>query len=102
MTFDIEGDALWTAQPCEKLFHFAGRRNPIDRIETRRRGAVHIKIIIETERQMIGGDTRLEGREHKNLFARADFENASAAVADIQIAFLVERNARSDAHSFRK
>ena len=49
---------------------------------------------------MIGRERRLQRGKNKNLAARADFENRAAAVADIEIFRVVERNPRRDAHSF--
>src|SRR5215510_14200586 len=51
---------------------------------------------------MVCGDTRFERREDKNLLAGADFENASTAVADIQIAVMIEGDSRRNTHAFRE
>src|SRR5579872_4971809 len=52
------------------------------------------------KRQMIRGDRRLQCCKHKNFAARADLENRTAAIADVQIPSTVERDPRRDAHPF--
>src|SRR5690242_18778562 len=62
-SLDIEGKTLGTAEPGEKAIHGATGRNAIDRIEARCGRSCDIKIVIEAEREMIGGDAGLERRE---------------------------------------
>src|SRR5215472_1252479 len=52
------------------------------------------------KRQMVRGDGWLERGKNKNFALRANFENRSAAVSNVQIARAIKGNARSDAHSF--
>ena len=98
--FDVECQSLRTAQTCEESSDFAARRNPIDRIKARCRWSGDIKVVIETECQMVRRDARFERRENENLPARADLENAAASIADVQIAVTIERDAGGDAHAF--
>src|SRR6185503_6028818 len=93
---------LRPSEPREKPVDFAVRRNAINGIEAGRGRPGHVQIIVETESEMIGGDARLERRENKNLFARADFENAAASIAHVKIAVAIERNTGRDAHTFRE
>ena len=47
--------------------------------------AGHVQVAARMKRQVIRRDRRLHRGEHKNFAARADFENRSAAVADVKI-----------------
>src|SRR6267154_860636 len=51
------------------------------------------------KRQVIRGQGRLERCEDKNLAARTDLEYRAAAIPDVQIFRMVERDARRDAHT---
>src|SRR5437879_6169190 len=62
--------------------------------------ARHVEIAARMKCQVVCRDGRLHSREHKNLAARADLENRSAAVSDVKIAGLVKRNARCNPHPF--
>jgi hypothetical protein len=50
--------------------------------------------------QVIGGHGRFECGENKNFAVRTDFEYCTAAIANVEAAGLVERQAGSDAHAF--
>src|SRR5256885_15918917 len=52
------------------------------------------------KRQVVRGDGRLQRCKNKNLAAWADLENRAAAVANVQIVVVIERDACSDAHAF--
>src|SRR5260370_12793246 len=52
------------------------------------------------KRQMVRGERWLQRSKHKNLAARADFENRTAAVADVEIFRVIERDPGGDAHAF--
>src|SRR5262249_22801540 len=71
----------------------------IYRIETRRRGTGHVKIAARPERHMVRGDRRFERSENEDLSCRADLENRAAAVADVEVALLVECQAGGDSHA---
>ncbi len=96
----IEREALRAAQAAEKYADFAGGRNSVDAIEARSGGAGDEKFAGGTECQMIGRERRLERGEDENFAVRADLENRAAAIADVEIAAFVERDARGDAHAF--
>ena len=49
---------------------------------------------------MIRGERRLERGEDKNFAVGADFENRAAAIAHVEAAGFVEREAGGDAHAF--
>src|SRR5947209_1809387 len=49
---------------------------------------------------MISGDTRLQGGEHEDLAVRSNAPNGAAAVADIQIALVIESDSGGYAHPF--
>src|SRR5262249_41014433 len=87
------------AKPAIKSLHVPIARNAMQRIETRRRRTRHVQIIVRTERQMIRCNRRLERGEHVNLTLAADLENRSAAIADVEISFLVEHDSRRAAHA---
>src|SRR5262245_26950960 len=99
VALDIKGDPLWTSEAREKPIYFAARRDAINRIEARRCRASDVQIIVETKRQMVGRDTRLQRRKDKDFFAWADFENAPAAVPNVEISIVVECDTGRDAHS---
>src|SRR5580693_6441241 len=95
----VEGQALRTAESAEKRADFAGGIDAIDLIEARSRGAGNVQVTRSAERQVIGGHGRLERRKNKNFAVRTDFENRAAAIAHVEAAGLVEREARGDAHA---
>src|SRR6516162_1767374 len=101
MSFDIKGNTLRPADPRKEPLDVPVRRDAIDRIEARSCRAGNVKIVVKTKREMVRRDARLERCEHKDLAARIDFENASASVADIEIALMIEGDAGRDSHSFR-
>src|SRR5438552_18941000 len=101
MAVNIESDALRPAETREEPVHFAAWGNAVNGIEARCRWTVDVKIIVEAERQMVGRDTRLECRKYEDFFFGIDLEDASATVADVEVAIAIERNAGGNTHPFR-
>src|SRR6267154_3696894 len=52
------------------------------------------------KRQVIRGERRLQRGENEDLPAWANLKNGPAAIPDVQIFRMVERDARCDAHAF--
>ena len=50
--------------------------------------------------QVIGRHGWFERGKHKNLALRANLENRSAAIADIQVSDAIESDARGNTHTF--
>src|SRR5262249_4943050 len=98
----IEGEALRTSQPAIENLHLALMRNAVHRIETRCGGSGNVEIAARSEGQMISRNRRLERGEYEDLAVGADFKDGSAAIAHVQVLFLVERQASGDAHAFHE
>ena len=96
----IERHALRPAQAAIEDFHLAVVGNAVDAIEARGGGAGDVEVAVRTERQMVGGDGRLERGEDEDLAVGADLENGAAAVADVEVVLAVEGDAGGDAHAF--
>ena len=63
-------------------------------------GAGDVEVAVGAERQVVGGDGRLERGEDENLAVGADLEDRAAAVADIEILLAVESNSGGNPHAF--
>src|SRR6266446_4610608 len=96
----VKSQSLRTAESAEENTDVAALRDAMHAVKTGCGRARHVQIAARMKCQVVCRDRRLHGREHKNLAARADFENRAAAVSDEKIAGLIECNARRDAHSF--
>src|SRR5713101_2898265 len=96
----IESQALRTAEAAEKCAEVAGGRNFVNAIETGSGWAGDVEISRGAEGKMIGGEGRFERGENENFTVGADFENCAAAIADVEIARIVERESGGDAHAF--
>jgi hypothetical protein len=79
----VEGKSLRASQPAEKCSHVAALRNSVHAIKTRSGWTCRVKLAARMKRQVVCRDGRLKRRKHKNFPARTDFENCSAAIADI-------------------
>src|SRR6202453_1355096 len=96
----IERKTLRAAETAKKCADFAGGINAIDRVETGSSRPGDEKFAGRAERQMIRGEGRLDGGEDENFAVGSDFENRAAAIADVEAAAFVERQAGGDAHAF--
>src|SRR6202522_117842 len=95
----IERKTLRAAETAKKCADFAGGIYAIDGVETGSSRPGDEKFAGRAERQVIRGEGRLDGGEDENFAVRSDFENRAAAIADVEAAALVERQAGSDAHA---
>ena len=82
----VEGQALRPAEAAIEEAHFALAVDAADAVEARSGRAGDEEFARGAERQMIGGDGRLERGEDENFAVGADLENGAAAVADEKIA----------------
>src|SRR5665213_1637319 len=60
----------------------------------------HEEFAIWAERQVIGGNGRLNRCEYEDLAVGINFENCAAAIADKKIALRVKCETCGDAHAF--
>src|SRR4029077_7260667 len=95
----IKRQALWTPQPTIKHGNIAALRDAVHAIVTRSSRPGDVEVAARMKRQMIRGERRLQRGKHKNLAARADFENRAAAIADVKIFRVIKRNPGGDAHA---
>ena len=96
----VKGQSLRPAQAAVEKADFALMIDAHDAVVARGGGAGDVEFARRAERQMIGGDGRLERGEDKNLAVRADLENRAAAIADEEVALGIEGEAGGDAHAF--
>src|SRR5579859_937901 len=96
----VKRQTLWTAKAAIKRADFAALCDAVDAIVARGRRAGDIEIAIRMKREMIRGERRFDRCKNENFPACADFENRSAAVADVQIIGAIKCDARGDAHAF--
>src|SRR4029077_8458279 len=96
----IEGEALWASEAAEENVYIAAGSDFVDAVEARRRGAGDVQIAGGTEREMICGERRLKRGEDENFAVRANLENRAAAIAYVEAAGFVKREAGGDAHAF--
>src|SRR5208282_6006752 len=94
----IKSQALRTSQTAVEHRHGSVGVDFIDAVEAGSAGAGDEHIAMETEGDVIGGNARLQRREHKNLPVASDLENGSAAVADVEILCRIEGNPGRDPH----
>src|ERR1700737_4462181 len=80
---DIKRQALRTSEAAVEHRHGSVRVDFVDAVEARSAGAGDEHIAVGTEGDVIGGDTWLQRRKHKNLPVRSNLENSSAAVAAV-------------------
>src|SRR5712664_3646889 len=90
----VKSQSLRTAESPEENADVATLRDAMHAVKTGSGRSRHVEIAARMKCQVVCRDGRLHSREHKNLAARADLENRSAAVSDVKIAGLVKRNAR--------
>src|ERR1700683_5593357 len=95
----IERKTLRASETAKKCADFAGGINAIDGVETGSSRPGDEKFAGRAERQVIRGEGRLDCSEDENFAGGSDFENRAAAIADVEAAALVERQAGSDAHA---
>ena len=96
----IEGEALRASEAAEENADFAAGSDFVDAVEARCGGAGDVQIARGTEREMVRGERRLERGEDENFAVGANFENRAAAIAHVEAAGFVEREAGGDAHAF--
>src|SRR5216683_1723658 len=96
----IQSQALRPPEATEENAHIAALRDFVDAVKTGGRRPGNVQIAAGMKRQVISGDGGLERGKNKDLAARADLENRAAAVANVQIAVVIERDAGGDAHAF--
>src|SRR6267378_2166774 len=94
----IERQSLRTPKPAIKHGNIAALRDAVNAVVAGSGGAGYIQIAARMKRQVIRSERRLERRENENLPARANLENSSAAIPDVQIFRRIKRDARRDAH----
>ncbi len=95
----VESQPLRASEAAKKNAHLARRGNSKNAVVARCRRSGDEKLACGAECQVVGGNRRLERREHKNFALGADLENRAAAVAHVQAAALVEGDASGDAHA---
>ena len=95
----VERHALRAAEAAIEDLHFAFVRDAVDGIEAGGGGAGDVEVAIGAERQMVGGDRRLQRGENEDLAVGADLEDRAAAVADVEVLLGVEREPGGDAHA---
>ncbi len=100
ISVNVKSQSLRAPQATEESRNFAVRIDLINRIKAGSGGTRDEKISVRTNRQMVSGNAGLKGRENKNLAVARDFENGSAAVADVKILRAIERDAGGHTHSF--
>src|SRR5208282_1392472 len=96
----VKRQTLRPSKPAEESRNIAALRDAVDAVVTRSRWPRDVEVAVRMKCQMIRGERRLNGRKNKNLAARTDFENGSAAVADIKIFCPVKRDSCGDTHAF--
>src|ERR1700677_3694199 len=95
----IERKTLRAAETAKKCADFAGGINAIDGVETGSSRPGDEKLADRAERQVVRGEGRLDGGKDENFAVGSDFENRAAAIADVEAAAFVERQAGGDAHA---
>src|SRR5690242_13244927 len=95
----VKRQALRTAKAAIKRADFAALCDPINAVVAGGCRADYIEIAVRMKRQMIRGERWFDRRKNKNFPACADFEDRSAAVADVKIICAIERYSRGDAHA---
>src|ERR1051326_6962117 len=97
--FGVEGEALGTSESAVESGDGSVQVNAVDGVEAGSRGAGDEEVAVGSERQVIGGDTRLESGEDKNLAVAGNLEDGAAAIADVEVLVLVKGDAGGDAHA---
>src|ERR1700680_3933828 len=96
----VESQTLRTSEPTVKDGNIAALRDAINAVIARSSRPRNVEVAARMKRQMIRREGRLQRSKHKNLAARANFENGAAAVANVEIFGVVERDPGGDAHTF--
>src|SRR6266436_974982 len=100
IALDIKSQTLRASQTAVEHRHSSMWVDFVNAVETGSAGAGDEHISLRTERDVIGGNARLQRGEDKNLPVASDLENGSAAVADVEILRGIEGNAGRDPHAF--
>src|ERR1019366_79377 len=69
-------------------------------IETRGRRTGDVEITVVVKSQVKGRDAWFDHREHEDLPVASDLEDGPTAIADVQIAFAIERDTGGHSHAF--
>src|SRR5205823_2764670 len=96
----IQSEPLRPAEAAEENAHISALRDSVDAVEAGGRRPRNVQIAAGMKRKVIRGDGGLKRGKHKNLAGRTDLENRAATVSNVQIAVLIKRNSRGDAHAF--
>ena len=97
---EVEGEALGASEMGEERGDDAVRIDLVHGVVGGGSGAADVEVSVGRKGQVIGGDAGFDGGKDKDLAVGRDFEDGAAAVADVEIAELVEGQPGGDAHAF--
>ena len=95
----VKGHSLRASEAAIGDVDFATGVDTVNAVETGSGRPSNIEHLIRAHRQVVSRNRRFQRREDKDLTARADLENGSGAVPDVEILFFVERQSGGHAHS---
>src|SRR5262249_22705561 len=95
-----EGHNLTPYKRVEEHGAVVVRIDAINRIVARGGRPAHVQTLVGSESQMIGRNTRFEGREDEGLAVTGNLKDRAAAIANVEIVLAIEGDASRNAHAF--
>src|SRR6266403_2819433 len=96
----VESQTLRTSEPAIKHGNIAALRDAVNAIVARGSRPGNVEIAARMKSQVVRRERRLQRGHYTNFAARANFENRAAAVANVEIFGVIERDSGGDAHAF--